>query len=113
MFFKLCNHREIDPDERISIIIESPDDEFETHRPLNLFGAIINDYDPDSSVPIIPLVVGQISPGMLMSYLSAMTTIAVEMLKDTDIPREVLKELLQRAVDEGLNGKIVPCKCQN
>lgn len=115
MFFKVCNHREINPDKKFSMILESggEDQEFEIHRPLNMFGGIMNQYEPDKGVPIIPLIVGQISPGMLISYISAMTTIAVEMLKETQIPEKELRKILDIAINEGLKNKVEVCKCKH
>ena len=121
MFCKVCNHREIDPNKKYGLIIErvektsENDDEFAVYKPMiNFFGGFMSSYEPDNpGVPIVPIVIGQISPGMLMSYISALTTMAVEILKDTNIPEEILRELLKRAIDEGLNGKVVLCKCQH
>jgi hypothetical protein len=111
MFQFNINKPEDISDPKVKLTIEYGDGEQVVIQVMNIFGGIIADYKKDSPFTcVVPVVVGNLTPGMIFSYISGLLTCATSILKDTEIPKELLQDMAYMAIEEGLSSKVHTCK---
>ena len=111
--FEIHKPSEIDKIPKVKVTIEY-NGEVISMDVLNVFGGSIAKYTKNSpTTGIIPLIVGDITPGMVFSYISTTLTCAMSILNNVGVPRDILKDIAHAAIDEGLYGKTTTMKETN
>jgi hypothetical protein len=79
-----------------------------------VFGGAIAEYTKNSPTTcVIPLIVGDVTPGMVFSYISTTLTCAMNILSNVGLPMDILKDIAHTAIDEGLYGKVIKKEVDN
>lgn len=105
--FEIVKPKEIDIEQKINIKIETQE-ECLSKNGINFFGGIIDEYDSRSPMTLVRFFgMGEMTPGMLLSYISGFVTVAMQLSLDCGLPKEIIKQVATIAIDEGLNGKNV------
>jgi hypothetical protein len=105
--FDILKPSELSKKPEVKVTIEY-DGEVISMDVFSVFGGAIVEYIKDSPTTcVIPLVAGDMTPGMVFSYVSSMLTCAMDILNKVGIPKDLLKDIAHIAIDEGLYGKII------
>jgi len=103
--FDIKNHRDIVNDPKVNVEIKYIEGCF-TKNALSVFGGVIESYDSSSALMVVkPFGMGEISPGMLMAYISTMLTVALQLSTSCNIPIEIMRVVAHRAIEDGLSDK--------
>jgi hypothetical protein len=95
----------VDDGRKINVKIETLE-ECIVGNGINVFGGIIDEYDSKSPLTLVRFFgMGEMTPGMLLSYVSGFVTIAMQLSLECGLPKEIIRQVANTAIEEGLNGK--------
>lgn len=87
----------------VKIKIESVEDIYEVEA-INILGGIITHYEKGSPTTcVVPIGLGEVTPGMLLSHITCIITSAMALAVKSEIPEHIIREIAYLAVNEGLN----------
>jgi hypothetical protein len=103
--FNIVKPKAINNEHKINIKIESPEECIIKYG-INVFGGVIDEYDSKNLLTLVRFFgMGEMTPGMLLSYVSGFVTMAMQLSLENGLPTEIIRQVAMVAIEEGLNGK--------